>query len=74
MGISISDTGLGISKEVAEKIFDPMFSTKDQSFGMGLPLVKQIISEHIGNISLSSTSGAGTEFKLVLPLRWTGNA
>jgi signal transduction histidine kinase len=74
MGISISDTGLGISKEVAEKIFDPMFSTKDQSFGMGLPLVKQIISEHMGNISLSSTSGAGTEFKLVLPLRWTGNA
>jgi signal transduction histidine kinase len=39
-------------------------------FGMGLPLVKQIMSEHLGEIKVESVIGKGTTFKLILPVRW----
>ncbi len=67
----ISDTGAGIPDEVAGKIFDPFFSTKTRRFGMGLPLVKQIVSEHMGDIAVKSQAGKGTTFRLSFPARWT---
>jgi signal transduction histidine kinase len=66
----ISDTGSGISREDINNIFDPFFSTKAQRFGMGLPLAKQIISEHLGEIKVESEPGKGTTLKIILPLRW----
>lgn len=66
----ISDMGAGIPREDIDKIFDPFFSTKAQRFGMGLPLVKQIVSEHLGEIRAESELGKGTVFKIILPLRW----
>lgn len=69
--LSIADTGYGISKEDIGKIFDPMFSTKEKRFGMGLPLVKRIISEHMGKIDIESREGEGTSFIIKFPLRWT---
>lgn len=68
--LTISDTGYGISREVVERIFDPMFSTKKRRFGMGLPLVKRIVSEHMGEIDIESTPGEGSVFRIKLPLRW----
>lgn len=70
--LTICDTGYGIDSEDIEKIFDPMFSTKDRRFGVGLPLVKRIMSEHMGEIKVESMPGEGTKFIIKLPLRWTG--
>ncbi len=69
--VTISDTGCGIAGENLDRIFDPFFSTKEYSFGMGLPLVRQIVSEHLGEIAVESTPGIGTTFRIRLPLRWT---
>jgi|WetSurMetagenome_2_1015567.scaffolds.fasta_scaffold00176_9 signal transduction histidine kinase len=66
----VSDTGSGINPKIADKIFEPIFSTKPHGFGMGLPLVKQIVTEHMGEISVVSEPGKGTSFRLVFPLRW----
>ncbi len=68
--LAISDTGLGIPKEDIGRIFDPFFSTKLFRFGMGLPLVKQIVSEHLGEIKVESEIGKGTTFKMIFPVRW----
>ena len=69
--LTISDTGSGIEKEMIDKIFDPMFSTNDQKFGMGLSLVKQIIKEHMGKVNVESKPGKGTTFTITFPVRWT---
>ena len=66
----ISDTGAGITDEIRGRIFDPFFTTKGRSFGMGLPLVKQIVTEHMGEITVESHEGQGTSFKIVFPERW----
>ncbi len=71
--ITISDSGHGIKQEIIDNIFDPMFSTKDHKFGMGLSLVKQIVKEHMGEISVKSKAGEGTTFTIRLPIRWTEN-
>jgi signal transduction histidine kinase len=68
--LSISDTGSGIPKEIISRIFDPFFTTKGQSFGMGLPLVKQVVTQHMGEITVESEEGRGTTFRLVFPERW----
>ncbi|MCX8030398.1 MAG: HAMP domain-containing histidine kinase [Thermodesulfovibrionales bacterium] len=68
--LSIMDTGRGIHKENLEKIFDPFFSTKELRFGMGLPLVKQIVNEHLGELKIESELGKGTTVKMIFPVRW----
>jgi len=70
--ISIQDNGCGMCPEVAEKIFNPFFTTKPvgKGTGMGLATSYQIIEEqHQGRISVNSTPGEGTEFILVLPIK-----
>ena len=69
--LAISDEGRGIPEEAIDKIFEPFFSTKKHGFGMGLPLAKQIVSEHLGEINVESESGKGTTFRLIFPSRWT---
>ncbi len=68
--LRISDTGGGIAPEVLDKIFDPFFSTKTRGFGMGLPLVKQIVKEHMGEIEAKSDLGKGASFSITFPVRW----
>lgn len=68
--LSVSDTGRGISKESLENIFKPFFTTKEKGFGLGLSLVKQIASEHLGKVTLESNVGEGSTFKLSFPFRW----
>ncbi|UCD34608.1 MAG: response regulator [Nitrospiraceae bacterium] len=70
--IEVSDRGHGITNEDLENIFSPAFSSKDKRFGMGLPLVKQIVSEHLGQIEVLSRAGEGTTFRVLLPVRWSG--
>ncbi|MCX7192166.1 MAG: HAMP domain-containing sensor histidine kinase [Proteobacteria bacterium] len=71
--ISIQDSGAGMSAECMSRIFDPFFTTKDVGHGMGLGLfiVYQIIEEHEGCITVSSSEGQGTTFLIRLPVDHT---
>ena len=68
--ITVSDTGQGIPDDEIEKVFSPFFTTKMHRYGMGLPLVKQIVSEHMGTIQLENSKGKGTTFRMIFPARW----
>ncbi len=68
--LTISDEGAGIKAEDMERIFDSFYSTKSKRFGMGLPLVKQIVTEHLGEVKVESEVGKGTIFKMIFPSRW----
>jgi signal transduction histidine kinase len=65
--IMIKDTGVGISETDLGKIFDPYFTTKKGSNGLGLTTSYFIIKRHDGYISVSSMAGIGTTFKIYLP-------
>jgi signal transduction histidine kinase len=56
----VADTGGGIAAEVLPKVFEPLFSTKSFGTGLGLPMVKQIVEQHGGTITIASESGNGT--------------
>ncbi|MDC7232896.1 MAG: ATP-binding protein, partial [Spirochaetales bacterium] len=68
--VRVSDTGHGIPEEIASRIFEPFFSTKDQGEGSGLGLsaVYGSLIEHQGYINLESNSEKGTVFSLYYPL------
>ena len=68
--LMVSDTGYGIPDEDVEYVFRPFFSTKEKGFGMGLPLVKQIVTEHLGELAVESKPGKGSTFRLCFPVRW----
>lgn len=68
--ISINDTGLGMSGHVKKRIFEPYFTTKDQTAGkgLGLSMVREIVENHGGFISVFSERDKGTVFKIHLPV------
>jgi two-component system, NtrC family, sensor kinase len=74
--VRISDTGVGIAREHAGRIFDPGFTTKGGRIGMGLglPICRQIVDRHGGRLSVESEPGAGAAFTLRLPLRYAASA
>jgi PAS domain S-box-containing protein len=69
--ISVTDTGTGIAPEVAERVYDPFFTTKDvgRGTGQGLSIARQIVVErHGGTISFDTAPGRGTTFHVRLPI------
>ncbi|MDC8770357.1 PAS domain-containing sensor histidine kinase [Roseateles albus] len=69
--VSVQDNGCGMSAEVQRRIFDPFFTTKPvgQGTGLGLSLSFSIVKKHGGRIELISSPGAGSCFKVWLPVR-----
>ncbi len=65
-----SDNGCGMEEEVIEKIFEPFYTTKDKGTGLGLAISKQIIEQHHGSISITSTPDVGTTVTVRLPLNY----
>jgi PAS domain S-box-containing protein len=67
--VEVADNGLGIPEEVRSRIFDPFFTTKPVGLGLGLGLsiCHGIVTAHGGTISVESSPGHGTLFKVVLP-------
>jgi len=73
--IVLADSGEGIAKDELDLIFDPMFSTKQgRGTGLGLTIVKQIISEHDGEVEVESEPGRQTVFRITLPLHAAAKA
>ena len=66
--IEVQDTGAGIPPSAADRIFNPFFSTKEGGTGLGLALTHKIVEDHGGAIDFRSVPGAGTTFRIVLPL------
>ena len=63
--LNIKDDGIGIQKELLQKVFDPYFSTKKDSMGLGLYMCKMIVQKHLnGDIKVQSNKNEGTIFKL----------
>lgn len=69
--IKVQDTGVGISREIQKRLFDPFFSTKEegQGTGLGLSITYGIIQKHNGEITVESEPGHGASFLIHLPLR-----
>jgi two-component system sensor histidine kinase ResE len=74
VAISVSDTGIGISKENQEKIFDRFFRVEDSEIqevpgtGLGLAIVRSLVEMHGGQIDVDSVLGEGSTFTFTLPL------
>jgi len=67
--ITVADTGNGIESEHLKNIFTPFFTTKEQGTGLGLAIVKKIIDLHEGEITVESTVGKGTLFRIKIPFQ-----
>ncbi len=64
--IIIKDNGKGMDKETLDKLGEMFFTTKDNGTGIGVGLCKEIIKQHNGTITYSSSLGSGTEVKIEL--------
>jgi signal transduction histidine kinase len=66
--VDVVDDGPGLTAEVAERVFNPFFTTKPQGSGLGLAIVRKIVDAHNGHIDLTTAPGQGTRFRVTLPL------
>jgi signal transduction histidine kinase len=66
--ISVIDRGSGIDQKNLESIFNPFFTTKSDGVGLGLAIVSKIVDEHGGHITVESTPGEGSVFRIYMPL------
>lgn len=65
--VEVEDTGKGIDPENLHNIFNPFYSTKEFSLGLGLPIVHKIITSHRGQIEVDNHPGKGVNFIITLP-------
>ena len=66
--VDVADDGPGMPPDIAEKIFNPFFTTKAQGSGLGLAIVRKIIDAHEGRIDMTTANGRGTRFRVTLPV------
>jgi signal transduction histidine kinase len=66
--VSIGDDGPGMTDEVLDQIFEPLFSTRPDGTGLGLTIARRIATAHGGELTLESAPGSGTVVRVSLPL------
>jgi C4-dicarboxylate-specific signal transduction histidine kinase len=65
--VSVEDSGIGVSRQVMARLFEPFFTTRSQGMGMGLPISRSIIEAHGGRLWAESTLNQGSVFQFTLP-------
>jgi CheY-like chemotaxis protein len=65
--ISVSDQGRGMDEATLERVFEPFFTTRPEGNGLGLALVREVVSQHAGTVRIRSTPGVGTRVDIWLP-------
>jgi signal transduction histidine kinase len=65
--ISVSDNGPGVPDGVADRVFQPFFTTKAQGTGLGLALVQKIVVTHNGRVTVATGASGGARFVVTLP-------
>lgn len=66
--LTVTDRGVGLGKDVKDRIFTPFFTTKSGGLGMGLSICRSIIEAHAGRLSALQNEGSGATFQIALPL------
>ena len=69
--LTVSDNGCGIQEQVLSRVFEPYMTTKVKGTGLGLPIVKKIVEEHGGKITIENRTTGGTQVNVSLPLALT---
>ena len=67
--VELVDEGPGMPQEVADRVFNPFFTTKPQGTGLGLAIVRKIVDAHDGSIDLETVPGRGTRIRVTLPVK-----
>ena len=67
--VELADEGPGMPQDVADRVFNPFFTTKPQGSGLGLAIVRKIVDAHDGRIDLNTAPGRGTLIRVTLPVR-----
>jgi signal transduction histidine kinase len=65
--ISVQDNGIGIEESIYERIFEPNFTSKNSGMGLGLSMVRKMIEDYKGEITVKSEVGKGSTFTITLP-------
>ena len=66
--VTVGDSGQGIDEAIRNRVFDPLFTTKPSSMGMGLSICRSIVEEHGGRLWISPNTPHGTDFQFTIPV------
>ena len=66
--VAVTDSGCGIEEDSQERVFTPFYTTKPEGTGLGLSVVHGMVTEHGGEIDITSAVGEGTTVVVTLPL------
>jgi signal transduction histidine kinase len=69
INIRVMDSGPGIPEEIRDKIFNPFYTTKHDSTGIGLSLCTRIVNDHRGTMRVLESEPGGAEFSVEIPIK-----